>query len=369
MPVFSTIAAAATAFGAFITSSTLAAFVARTVLTIGISKLLSNRSRPRGGGESGSRIQLPPATDNKLPVVYGKAYVTPVVTDAKLTENQKIMWYVCALAEGTDSGSYTFGDIYWNGRKCIFGDPYTAKVTALETNSDPVQTDTSVNGWIYIWRFPNGSLSGIDTGGSSAISLLSDAVSGGGIPANIRWNSPLYTSNGQSADMEKTAFLVIRLEYNVDANTTGLPPITVELTNSLTKPGQVLYDYMTNTRYGCAIPPSDVDTVSLTNLDTYSDELLAYYDTNNVLQTQPRYRIDGPINTNNTCLDNLEILVDSADSWLQYSELTGKWKVVINQSYQQAGQLITDLYQVTDSNLIGGINVNPIDLKDRKSVV
>lgn len=375
MPIFTSIAAAVTAVFTAIGASaaiasaagSIAAYAARTLLTIGVSRLLSRRALGRGtnvtAGQSGSRTQLPPSTDNKLPVVYGKAFINPVITDAKLTENQNIMWYVCSLAEVTEgAGVYSFGDIYWGGKKCVFGDSYSAKVTALQTNSDPVQTDTSINGWAYIWRFPDGSFSGIDTGGNSAIDLLSDGVSGGGIPANLRWNSPLYNSDGQSPTMDRVAFLVIRLEYNADAGTTGLPPITVELTNNITRPGQAIYDYMVSERYGCGIKPNDIDTLSLVALDNYSDQPIEFIDTNNVLQTQPRYRINGPINTNNNTLDNLEMLVDSVDSWLQYSELTGKWKVVINRSIEQSGQTIPGLYQINDNNLIGGINLNPIDL-------
>ena len=43
----------------------------------------------------GSRQQLPPAGDNKLPVVYGKAYVGGIVTDMSITaDNQDILGYI-----------------------------------------------------------------------------------------------------------------------------------------------------------------------------------------------------------------------------------------------------------------------------------
>lgn len=67
--------------------------------------------------------------------------------------------------------------------------------------------------------------------------------------------------------------------------------------------------------------------------------------------------------TNVSCLENLQILVDSADSWLQYNELTAKWSVVINQSYTDY-TTIDDLFLVDSSNLVGGINVSPINLNE-----
>ena len=367
MPIFTAIAAAVSAavggglFGA------VAGFAARTLLTIGITKLIANRSNTTASGtqDAGSRVQLPPATNNKVPVVYGTAYMAPIITDAKISEDQKTMWYVCTLAETTDTGSYTFGDIYWGGKKVVFDGTDTAKVIQLETNSDPVQVDDKVNGKIHIYKFPNGSSSGISTGGTNAITLLSDSS----IPADLRWNSALYTDGGQSASMTDLAFLVVKVEYDTNAGTTNLATMNVELINSLTKPNEVLYDYMTNSRYGCAILPSDIDTASLTVLGTYSDELITYVPTTGGTATQARYRINGPVNTGQNCLSNLQNLVDACDSWLQYSELTGEWTIVVNKPYDWDGTIVTDLFLIDSSILISGINVNPIDLNNSYNIL
>ena len=367
MAIFTAVAAAVSAavgggiFGA------VAGFAARTLLTVGITKLIANRAGKTAAGTSdaGSRVQLPPASNNKLPVLYGTGYLAPIITDAKISTDQKTMWYVCALAEVTDTGSYTFGDIYWGGKKVVFDGTDTAKVVQLETNSDPVQIDDKVDGKIYIYKFPNGSASGISTGGSNAITLLSDAS----IPSDQRWNGPIYTTGGQSAAMTNTAFLVVKVEYNRDANTTRLEQMSVELTNSLTKPGDVLFDYMTNDRYGCAIPTTDIDSTSITTLNTYSDELITYIPVGGGSATQARYRINGPVNTGQNCLNNLQELIDACDSWLQYSELTGKWTIVINKPYDWDGTTLAQLYQVTDSVLISGINVNPIDLNGAYNIL
>ena len=360
MPVFTAVAAAVSAavggglFGA------VAGFAARTLLTIGITKLVANKAGRTAAGTSdaGSRVQLPPASNNKLPVSYGTAYLAPIITDAKISEDQKTMWYVCALAEVTGSNTYTFGDIYWAGKKVVFDGTDTAKVIRLETNSDPVQLDESVNGKIYIYKFPNGSASGISTGGTNAITLLSDSS----IPANQRWNGPIYTDGGQSAQMANTAFLIVKVSYDANANTTRLEQMNVELTNSITKPGDVLLDYMINDRYGCAL--QFINSASFVSLNDYSDELVDYIPVGGGTATRPRYRINGPVNTGQNCLNNLQELVDACDSWLQYSELTGEWTVVVNRPYDWDGTTIAGLYQVTDSVLISGINVNPIDLNN-----
>ena len=370
MPIFTAVAAVVSAavgggiFGA------IAGFAARTLLTIGITKLIGNRAGTNAAGtqDSGARVQLPPASNNKVPVVYGSAYIAPIVTDAKISEDQRTMWYVCTLAEVTDTtpgSGYTFGDIYWEGKKVIFDGTNTSKVVQLETNSDPVQIDTKINGQLYMYKFPNGSSSGISTGGADAIALMSDST----IPADLRWDSALYTTGGQSASMTNLAFIIVKVIYNDNAGTTSLKQMNVQLTNSLYEPGSVIKDYLLNTRYGCAIPLASIETTSLDDLDTYSAEQITYYPQGYPIvpaATQDRYQINGPINTGQNCLTNLQQLVDDCDSWLQYNELTGQWKVVINKPYDG---LITDLYQVNDSNLMSGINVNPIDLNSAYNIL
>jgi hypothetical protein len=364
----SLVAAAVTAFG-WLAGETVLAFVARTVLFTGISRIIAKRSLSQSNSAAASgRTQQAPVANNVLPVVYGTAFIPPTVTDAKISTDQKYMWYVCALAEHTDttvSSGYTFGDIYYDGKLVTFDGTDTSKVTKLTTNGDTPQEDTNIAGKLYIWKFPNGSTSGISTGGSNAITLLSDSSTGGGIPAGERWNGPIYTyTEGlvtYSPTMSNTAFIVIRVEYNEDAGLSGLGQVQVELTNTITKPGDALKDYLLNSRYGCAVPLAKIDTASLTALNTYSDELVTYTPVGGGSATQVRYRINGPLDPANDCLTNLQQLVDACDSWLQYSELTGTWGVVINQSYTDYTTL-NDLFLVDSSNLIGGINVNPIDL-------
>lgn len=366
MPIFTAIAAGVTAIAGAIGFSaavaagigTVAAFAARTLLTVGITKLLVNRSGKTASGSSnaGARIQLPPATDNKLPVVYGSAFIGGIVTDAKISTDQKTMWYVLTLAEHTDTttgSAYTYGDIYYNGKLVTLGTGGdAAKVLSLSTNEATPQVDTKIAGNLYMYLFTNGSSSGVNTGGQTAIQILQDSA----IPTSQRWTSTDVMSNA--------AFMIVKVTYNQDAGTTNVGTVKVQLENSINKPGDAIKDYLINDRYGCAIPLSRIDTTSLTALNTYSDELIDYIPAGGGSAQQARYRINGPINTGNDCLSNLQQLVDACDSWLQYSELTGQWKIVINKAYDQApdAQTLGDLYSVTSDNLVGGIEVNPIDL-------
>lgn len=355
MAIFTAIAAAiGTAIGLAGTALTVFTAVGASILSIGVSSLLIRRLTPNApsGNFGGGRVQLPPATDNKIPVVYGSAFIGGPVIDAKISTDLKTMWYVVALAEHTDTtagSGYTYDmtNIYYDGKKVQFASVTSPNVTGL-INNTPGQTeiDTKVNGKIFIYLFTNGSSSGQNTGGQTAIQILQNSA----IPVGQRWTSTDVMSN--------CAFAIVRVNYDDKAGTTSLGGLMCRISNSLTRPGSVIKDYMLNTRYGCAIPLSRIDTASLTALDAYSDELINYG-----TGTQERYRINGPMQTGENCLNNLQYLTDSCDSWLQYSELTAKWKVVINQSYTDY-TTIDDLFLVDSSNLIGGINISPINLND-----
>lgn len=361
MAIFTAIATAvATAVGGGILGTIVGSLFAGA-LAIGASRLIAKRMLrgANAGGDGGGRVQLPPATDNKIPVVYGSAFLGGPIIDAYLTPDQKTMYYVIALAEKTDNGTISFGNIYYDGKLVEWAGgqtsaPLGTAVQALITNnSSPgsAQRDTRPANKINMWFYNNGSSSPTNSA-SNAYDIF-----------------PKWLGNPNYA-MTNCAFVVVSVNYNTDAGTTNLGALTVQVINTesgqstgVYRPGTAIYDYMTNTRYGCAIPANKVEDVtvpgtSLYELNQYSDELITYVPVGGGSATQARYRLNGPLDTATNCLDNLQLLVDSCDSWLQYSELTGEWKVVINKPYTGT------MYQVTSSNLITGIQIAPLDLNE-----
>jgi hypothetical protein len=350
-----------------------AAAIISKVATKAISKLIAKRTDvgSSSGLDAGARVQLPPAAENKLPIVYGTSWVGGPIIDAKISVDQKFMWYVIALSEKPDGQTVTFDTtdgVYYGGKKVQFGS--NGVVNALITNTTPGQIDTKVAGKIYIWLFQDNTLS---TSGSNSTQtpyqIMTDATTGGGISDG--WNSSTYISDGQSVQLNNMVYAIVRVEYNVDATTTSLDTLQVKISNNMggdngCKPGVAILDYLTNERYGCAIPLSLIDTTSLTTLDAYSDQYITYTPVGGGFGQQRRYRVNGPIDTGNDCLTNLQLLVDTCDSWLQYTETSGKWRVIPNGPYSGT---IANLFNVNANNtkscnVIGGIQINPIDLND-----
>jgi hypothetical protein len=109
------------------------AFVINMAISAIITKAFFSPQQPSGGGSGGlagdspnpgNRQQVPPATDNKLPVVYGSAWLGGTITDLSISENNQELYYVISLCEVTDNGNdtITFGDVYWGGKKVVFKD-------------------------------------------------------------------------------------------------------------------------------------------------------------------------------------------------------------------------------------------------------
>ena len=358
MPVISALISAATTFVAGLTWASVGAAVGRFALqmvaTFAVSSLLSRRSNTGAGSNSsvnqGSRIQLPPSTDNKIPVVYGDAFMKPIIIDAKISTDQKTMWYVLAFSEAMDSdsvGTVNITNIYWGDKLCVFEDSDKSKVTKW-VNADGTD-DTSPNGLINIYGYRDGSSVPVAAQPSipSAITVMSDAA----IDAGKRWTS--------TNKMIKLVFAIVKMTYNNDKGITGLPEITAKISNSVNTPGLVIKDYLTNTRYGAGLPLSMVDTTKLTALDTYAAETISYTPHGGGSKVNMRrYTINGPADTSRTFLENLTDMCESCDSWLQWNEQTGQWGVVINKGYASTSSII----QINDNQIVGGISINPLDL-------
>lgn len=289
---------------------------------------------------------MPPAGDNKLPVIYGSAYVGGIITDLSITDDNQNLYYVLSLAEvtNTETGgtpdTFTFGDIYFGGKKCIFDNTDLTKIVALLDESTGVQ-ETNVNGNLFMYLYRNGSSSGVNTA-LTAIQVMQDSS------LTYQWDSSKLMSN--------CAFAILKITYNSGANLTGIQLTKFQLTNSRHAPGDCFYDYLTSTRYGAAIPVAGVDTGSLAALNTYSAGAYTYTPYGGGTATQARFRFDGVVDTNQSIMSNLQSMAACCDCLLKYNEITGLWGVIVQSpSYSYAMAL-------NDSNIISSIQVTPLDM-------
>lgn len=331
------------------------AFAINMVASAIISKALYNSNQPSSDyTDPGNRQTVTAATNNKLPVVYGKAYVGGSVIDVTMTPNNQAIYYVIALSEVTGNGTdnITFGKIYFGGKECIFDPVNTWEVTGLYDES--TGTTQSAAGCLRIFLYNNGSYSPTNSP-YSAIDILSSKLPWMAYSLGYEWNNYKLMTN--------CAFAIVGIRYVPDRGFTSLQPTQFEITNSRYKPGECFYDYMTNSVYGAGIPVSQIDTASLDALDVYSNQSFTYTNYSGGSTTQTRFRFDGVIDTNQPVMTNLQTMSASCDCLLRYNEIYAKWGVIVQSpTYSIAMDL-------NDTNLVSAIQITPIDISSSYNII
>lgn len=250
------ISSAGSAVSNFFKGSSIASSLVKVVgIALVVNELSKNAIKDNNNDTSnidaGVRLQVAPSTDSKIPVLYGSAFFSGNITDAAMTNNNKTMYYAITLTEKTGTklsdgqvSSYTIHDIYWNDQRIIF---QSNGATVDYTMDRDGNVDYSLQNQVSILTYVGGSANSQLPAGFGASSF--------GHAANYfpGWTTSTHTMND-------LIFAVVRVDYNRDKNVTGLGTIKYHLENSMHRPGDCLYDYMTNTRYGAGIDPSEINT-------------------------------------------------------------------------------------------------------------
>jgi len=163
--------------------------------------------------------------------------------------------------------------------------------------------------------------------------------------------------------MTNCAFAIVHITYNTDAGLTGIQQTKFQITNSRFAPGDCFQDYLTNEVYGAALPLAQVDTTSLTALNTYCAQSFSYTNSSGGAATQTRFRFDGVVDTNKSIMDNLQSMASSCDCLIKYNEITSQWGVVVQ------SPTYTVAMALTDSNIISSIQVTPLDIAGSYNVI
>lgn len=339
----------------FLSGNSIASTLAKTVLIgLAVNKLSKNATKSNDAGkdtniDSGVRLQASPNASAKIPVLYGSAFFGGNITDAALTNSNKTMWYCLVLSEKTgnlystsSASTYTFNDVYWNNQRIIFN---SDGVTVNYTTDASGNIDRNLSGLVKVYFYAGGRTAGQLPSGYSASA-----------PPNAETLFPNWTSGTHA--MSNLLFALVRVDYNREKGVTGIGDMQFKVTNSMKYPGDVLYDYLTNTVYGAGIDSADILTADITALNTFSQDSIAYDDQGTGAATlDDRYQINGLIDTAQPVLENSEKILNAAASWLSYDTHEGKWGVVINKTGSSVASF-------SDSNILGNISLSGTGLQD-----
>jgi len=370
MAIFSAIGAAVA--GAFLTAGTLAFTVVSSIVAVGASMVVSRLVNGGTGGagaqapNQGTRIQLPPATTNKVPVLYGKAFVNPIIIDAYISDENEKMTYAMILAETVNvtGTTYRLDNIYWNDLRLEFDGGTTVKRGKKRANAayDEPEDHTDENYkdlitfHVYRWDAQTQTVVPVAgrTGDSTAYANTTAYAQCPIINAD-QW------ANAADYKMQGFIFAIMTMKYSSDKGLTGLANMTFEMSNNAGNPAVALIDYMTSERYGGAVNPTEINYDSFVAWANYCDESVPWqpidYQAGDPIPNRPRYRINGLVNTNNDVKQNIDSLLLNAGAWMSYDVTQGQWRVIIKKAESPAWYFGGD-------EIISGITLSSSSLTD-----
>lgn len=258
------------AIGGFLGESGIGSSLARSAITsfalntvtksINKDNESARDSGPSGGYSSsgagisvpvnqGTRTQIDPDTVTPIPVLYGTAYVAGRITDAVMMPDNQTMWFCLTLCEKTGTiksnnqpSITSFKSVWWNENKIVFqGNGHT--VDSL-VSADGV-TDSSMSGLVEVYCYSGNSEKPVGVIGYPAPTVPAYSL------------MPNWTNAHM---MNELVFALVKVTYNKEKNVTGLGNMDFYLSNSMKQPGDCLYDYMTNARYGAGISDTEINS-------------------------------------------------------------------------------------------------------------
>lgn len=344
MAVFTAIASAivgSTLFGSAMLA-TIATSIISAGLALGTAKALGVMEPPKQQEtkDPGVKIQLPPSTDNRVPVFYGQSFTGAIIVDAEIKNQNNTMVYCMVIGEKTDSGVITVNDIYRDDTKLIFSG---ATVTGA---TDPnATTSNQINGKIRCRVY---------AGGTAASDQIFPTT--GGVAATT-----LMTSINATTSYANLVYSVIEMDYDAENGLQGLGAITYDINNSLNEPSNVLLDYLKNDRYGAGISSADIDLTSFNDLYDYSTAQVDYRTAvGNVTAQHNRWQIDGMCSTYQPVKRNINEICRSCAAYFAYDPKQGKFKVVSNRAATTAEK--NAAYVFNDDNITSSIDITSTEL-------
>jgi hypothetical protein len=346
--------AALAAAGTF-TLTGMAIGVIAAGLAFGTAKLMGVFDVPDMGPDPGTKIQVAPSTDNRIGVAYGRNFMSGPITDVAITNQNDTMQYCITLSEYVEGETYTVNQIFWGDRKLNFPGGYPNATSAnVISYSDPNATTTE--DWANKIRIR------VYAGSTNSVDQI--------FPASPKTNATNHmkhwtTFGPTHYTMEGLVFAMIELDYDAENGLAGLGSMTFDLTNSMHNPGEVLFDYMTNTRYGAGLANADIDITSIlgtanTQMKGYCDEQITYTPNTGGSSTIDRYQINGYLSTYSTCMDNIDDICRNAGTYFTFDGKQGKFKAIPNRPYSTSE--LSNAFQLNDDNLIGKISITSTEL-------
>ena len=358
MAVFTAIASAVTGFlitvgGGYLGSTligtaiaTAAGWIVAGGLAIATANLLGVFDVPDLGPDPGTKIQVAPNTDNRIGVAFGKNFMSGPITDVAISNQNNTMHYCITLSEFVQGGTYTVNQVIWNDSKLNFSGANV--ISYVDPNA------TTTNSWKDKIRIR------VYAGGTTAAKQVFPAT--GAVDATTMM--PHWT-NTTNYTMENLVFAMIEVDYDAENSLTGLGSVSIDLTNSIHNPGEVLQKYLNNPVWGAGLSNTVIDTTSILGLSNtamkgYCDEQIPFVPNTGGTSTIDRWQINGYLSTASTVLENIDRICKNANTFFTFDGKQGKFKTVPNRKLSSSEE--SAAFVLNDDNIVSKLSVSSTEL-------
>ena len=342
MAVFSAIAAALVTAGATAFWASVGAAVITAGIMMGTAKLLGVYDKPNLANmkDPGVKIQLPPATDNRIPVFYGRSFTGSIICDVNIKNQNNTMVYCMVIGEKTDSGTYTVNQIFRDDAKLNFSGANVISVTD-PNSTNTVQIANKIRCRVYAGNAQNLNNQIFPASGKVAAQTL-------------------MTTIDATTNYEDLVYAIFEMDYDAENGLTHLGAITYDITNSLSEPSNVLLDYCRNSRYGAGLSNAELDLTSFNSMHDYCTDQVDYLNSVGSTVQHDRWKIDGMLSTHKSVHQNIDTICQSSSTFFTFDTKNGKFKVVPNRAATTSEKNAAFVFD--DDNILGSIEISSTEL-------
>lgn len=287
-------------------------FIGDEILGLGLDDSSGNVKNAEQGVFLNDRLNI-----NDIPVAYGRVRVGGLrVFGPYVTTSQRNMSRAFVLSEGPCNNVLNW---YIDGVPFFFG-----RFSGLIADTDVLPgTDTQAASAQMLARFPPPAWTAADQGKGVCYHFIT-----------------LRFDKDQFAGGEPTHWwdLEGRIVFDVRAQTQAWSR----------NPADIIYDYLTNTRYGRGVPASRVDLASFQDVANYCDELVDFPDGAGGTVQQARWTCDGLIDTATKRSSNMAKLLSSCRGHLLRT--AGIHKLVVERDG-------SPVFSITEAMVIGNLKI------------
>ncbi|MAK51590.1 phage tail protein [Marinobacter sp.] len=313
--------AAFSPFNAFMAGANFLTRVAVYAVTNAALQTLSTPNTPSMGdfsNEADGRLVNFKDTTAPRNVIYGKVRVGGLIAHAETTENDKFLHLVIVLASHEVNA---ISKVFFDGKE-------------LTISSNNVTAPSRFNGKAKVYTK-------LGTDDQSAQSQL--------VSVSSSWTNAHKLSG--------IAYIYVRLEFDQDTFSNGIPEITAEIegkkvfdprdssTSFKSNAALVIRDFLTDTKFGLGASSSEINDTAITTAANICDENVTLANGS----TEKTYEAHGVIFSNTSVNDTLNKLLTSCGGTVTYTN--GKFDLKV-------AKYVSPSVTITQDELIGEVSVS-----------